>query len=147
MALSGLDIYKLLPKTNCKECGFPTCLAFAMQLAAKKVSLDKCPYVSEEAKAALAGASAPPVKLISFGGENKKVEVGNETVLFRHEETFYHPTGMGILIEDNIKPDELSKRLDRINKLAFERVGKHVEIDMVALKQTQDKARYVEVLK
>ena len=67
MAPTGLEIYKLLPQTNCKECGFPTCLAFAMKLAQKGTELDKCPYVSDEAKAALAAASAPPIKLITIG--------------------------------------------------------------------------------
>ncbi len=140
MALSGLDIYKLLPKTNCKQCGFPTCLAFAMQLAAKKVSLDKCPLVTEEVKATLEGASQPPIKLVSFGTDDKKVEVGNETILFRHEETFYHPTGIGILLEDTLKESEISDRIEKINALAFERVGKHIEIDIVALKQTSASA-------
>lgn len=64
MALSGLDIYKLLAKTNCKECGFPTCLAFAMQLAKKAVSIEKCPYVSPETKAVLEAASQPPIKQV-----------------------------------------------------------------------------------
>ncbi len=136
MALSGLDIYKLLPKTNCKQCGFPTCLAFAMQLAAKKVLLDKCPTVSSEAKAALEGASQPPIKLISLGQQDKRVEIGNETVLFRHEETFYHPTGIGILLEDSLKGQQLSEIISRINNLNFERVGKRIGIDIVALKQT-----------
>ena len=90
MALTGLEIYKQLPKTNCKKCGFPTCLAFAMQLAQKKVALDKCPDVTEDGKAALAGASAPPMKLVAVGVADNKIEVGNETVLFRHEESFYH---------------------------------------------------------
>ncbi|MFH1245521.1 MAG: (Fe-S)-binding protein, partial [Candidatus Omnitrophota bacterium] len=93
MALSGLDIYKLLPKTNCKECGFPTCLAFAMQIAAKKVELGKCPYVSETAKQALESASRPPIKLVVIGAGEGKLEIGNETVMFRHEQTFYHPPG------------------------------------------------------
>ncbi len=93
MALSGLDIYKLLPKTNCRECGFVTCLAFAMQLAKKAVSIDKCPYLSEEAKRVLEASSLPPIKLVTIGEGNNKLEVGNENVLFRHEEKFYHPAG------------------------------------------------------
>ncbi|MGQ9668216.1 MAG: (Fe-S)-binding protein, partial [Anaerolineae bacterium] len=89
MPLSGLEIYKLLPKTNCKECGFPTCLAFAMKLAAKQAELSACPYVSEEAKQALAAAAAPPIRLVTLGNE-RNFAVGNETVLVRHEKTFYH---------------------------------------------------------
>lgn len=91
MALTGLDIYKLLPKTNCKKCGRPTCLAFAMQLAQKKANLSDCPDVSEEAKNTLGAASAPPIKLVTIGANGKKVQVGEENVLFRHDEKFYHP--------------------------------------------------------
>ena len=82
MALTGIEIYKLLPKTNCKKCGFPTCLAFAMQLAQKKVELSKCPDVSDEAKATLEGASAPPIKLVTVGTGDNAITVGEEVVLF-----------------------------------------------------------------
>ena len=88
MALSGIAIYKVLPQTNCKECGFATCLAFAMKLAARQAELSACPYVTDEAKAQLDSASAPPIRLISVGTDGRKLEVGNETVVFRHEKTF-----------------------------------------------------------
>ncbi len=136
MALSGLEIYKHLPKTNCRDCGFPTCLAFAMQLAAKKVSLDKCPHVSDDAKNALDSASQPPIRLVTIGEGDKKLEVGNETVMFRHEETFYHPTGLGILVEDNIGEDKLKEKIEHINKLEFDRVGQMVGVNLIAIKQT-----------
>ena len=136
MGLSGLEIYKLLPKTNCKECGFPTCLAFAMQIAAKKVSLDKCPYLSEEAKAKLESASRPPINLVAIGTGENKLEIGNETVMFRHEEAFYHPTGIGFLIEDNRPAAELENRLASIEKLRFERVGQKICPNLVALRNT-----------
>ena len=99
MALTGLEIYKLLPKTNCKECGFPTCLAFAMKLAQKGTELDKCPYVSDEAKTALDAASAPPIKLVTIGAGERAFEIGNEIVLFRHEKTFYHQPGLVVRVE------------------------------------------------
>ncbi len=134
MALSGLDIYKLLPKTNCKECGFPTCLAFAMQIAAKKAELSKCPHVSEEAKQALESASRPPIKLITIGAGENKLEVGNETVMFRHQETFYHPTGIGFLIEDTLSAEAINERISKINKLKFERVGQEISVDLAAVK-------------
>lgn len=133
MALSGLEIYKRLPKTNCKKCGFPTCLAFAMQLAAKKITLDQCPYVSAEAKSFLSDASEPPVKLITIG-TGKPDSVGNETVLFRHEETFYHPTLIGIEISDNLNEAEFNKKISAINKLKFERIGKVLSVNLVALR-------------
>ncbi|MEI6148125.1 MAG: (Fe-S)-binding protein, partial [bacterium] len=93
MALKALDIFKLLPKTNCKKCGSPTCLAFAMKLAQKQASLDQCPDVSEASKVELAGASAPPIRLVAIGVGPGKLEIGNETVMFRHEESFYHAPG------------------------------------------------------
>lgn len=143
MALSGLEIYKLLPKTNCKKCGFPTCLAFAMQLAAKKVSLDKCPDVSQEAKKALDSASQPPIKLITVGTGDKKIEIGNETVLFRHEEKFYHPTALGFLIKDTAAAGEIKSALDEIKKLNFERVGQKIEVDLIALScETKDASKF-----
>ena len=138
MALSGLEIYKLLKKTNCKECGFPTCLAFAMQLAAKKATLDKCPHVSDEVKNKLEAASRPPINLVTIGSGDKKLEVGNETVMFRHEETFYHPTGLGFLVEDTLSADELASKLSAINKLSFERVGQRIEVSLVALKNSSN---------
>ena len=88
MALSGIQIYKMLPQTNCKECGFPTCLAFAMKLAAKQVELSGCPYVSEESKEKLAESSAPPIRLITLKGPGTEVKVGNEVCLYRHEKNF-----------------------------------------------------------
>jgi acetyl-CoA decarbonylase/synthase, CODH/ACS complex subunit gamma len=98
MALSGIQIYKLLPQTNCKECGFPTCLAFAMKLAAKQVELSSCPYVTEENKAQLAESSAPPIRLITLKGPAGEVKAGNEVVLYRHEKTFYNKPGIFIRI-------------------------------------------------
>src|SRR5512140_1093063 len=100
MALTGLEIYKLLAKTNCKECGYPTCLAFAMKLAAKQAELSACPTVSEDSKAKLSAASAPPIRLVTLSAAGRKVEAGNETVLFRHEKTFYHPTAVVVRVAD-----------------------------------------------
>src|SRR5664279_3343494 len=97
MALSGLDIQKLLPKTNCKECGSNTCLAFAMKLAAKKAQLKGCPYASEEAKQVLGAASEPPVIAIALGS-SQSLKLGEETVLYRHEKTFVHQTAIAVNI-------------------------------------------------
>lgn len=85
MALTGIQIFKLLPKTNCKECGVPTCLAFAMNLASGKAELDSCPYVSDEAKEKLAEASAPPIRPVKLGKGVRQRVTGGETVLYRHE--------------------------------------------------------------
>lgn len=148
MALSGLEIYKLLPKTNCKECGFPTCLAFAMQIAAKKVELSKCPHVSEQAKKALESASRPPIRLVSIGSGEQKLDVGNETVMFRHEETFYHPTGIGFLLEDTQEASQIDERISKIEKLKFERVGQKINVDLIAIKCASGKKEtFQEVVK
>ena len=146
MALSGLDIYKLLPKTNCRECGFATCLAFAMQLAKKAASIEKCPYLNEDAKMSLEASSLPPIKLVTIGVDENKLEVGNETVLFRHEEKFHHPCGIGFIIEDNLSDSEIKLRLEKINKLEFERVGQILKADLIALRQNGNKERFVEAL-
>jgi len=91
MPLTGIEIYKLLPQTNCKECGEPTCLAFAMKLAAGKTELALCPSVSEEAKARLAEAAAPPIRVVTVGTGERAVKLGGETVMFRHEKRFENP--------------------------------------------------------
>jgi len=133
MALSGLDIYKLLPKTNCKKCGSPTCLAFAMRLAMKKASLDECPDISEEAKKALEESSRPPIALIKLGPEDNKIEIGGETVLFRHEKTFFHQAVVAISVDDALSESDLIARVNAIEGISFERVGQHIAIDMIAL--------------
>ena len=143
MALSGLDIYKLLPKTNCRECGFVTCLAFAMQLAKKAVSIDKCPYLSESAKKILQESSLPPIRLVTVGTGEKKLETGNETVLFRHEEKFHHPCGLGIIIEDSLSALEIKQALEKINRLQFERIGQALEVNVIGIRQTGPKDKFV----
>ncbi len=134
MGLTGLDIFKQLPKTNCGDCGVPTCLAFAMKLAQKQASLDQCPHVSEQAKEALSGASAPPIKLVTIGAGDRKIQVGNETVLFRHEETFYHPTAIAVMVDAGLPGEELTARIKAIGDVSFERVGQTLQLNAVALK-------------
>lgn len=133
MALTGLDIYKLLPRTNCKKCGRPTCLAFAMQLAQKKASIEECPDVSEQAKQTLGAASAPPIKLVTLGTGNSPLRIGEENVLFRHEEKFYHPTGVAVVLKDTLPEAELDSRLKKTNDLHFLRVGTEISVNLVAL--------------
>jgi acetyl-CoA decarbonylase/synthase complex subunit gamma len=140
MALSGLEIYKLLPKTNCKECGFPTCLAFGMKLAAKQAELSACPYVSDEAKAKLAAAAAPPIRLVTIGTGEKKVEVGNETVLFRHEKTFYHQPGLFVRLKDSLPRAEFEAQAKAIQSYGLERVGIPLWIDGIAVENSSGDA-------
>jgi len=133
MALTGLDIFKLLPKTNCKKCGMPTCLAFAMALAQKRAKLDDCPDVSEEAKGKLAAAAAPPMRKVVFGSGDNQVQVGQETVLFRHEEKFHSPTVLAATVSDKLTGDELKRRIKAVNALQFERVGQRIGVKALAV--------------
>jgi len=160
MALTGLEIFKLLPKTNCKKCGFPTCLAFAMQLAQKRAKLEDCPDVSEEAKEKLAAAAAPPMRKVVFGplpprsrlrqedaggdagasrGETQ-VQVGQETVLFRHEEKFHNPTVLAVTVSDKLTGQDLKERIESINSLQFERVGTRIAVEAIAIVNESGKA-------
>jgi len=147
MALSGLDIYKLLPKTNCRQCGLATCLAFAMQLAKKTLAIEKCPFILPEAKRALEEQALPAIKPIILGSNDLKFEIGNETVMFRHEEKFRNPAGLGFIIEDNLPDTEIKNRLGKINQLKFERVGQLLEVNLIAIKQNTDAKRFLETTK
>jgi len=134
MGLTGIQIFKMLPKTNCGECGIPTCLAFAMNLASGKAELDACPYVSDEAREALAEASAPPIRQVAIGAGVRAFKIGGETVMFRHEKTFFNPTAIAALVTSDTDPDTVDKKLKAWNALQFERVGLNLRPELVALK-------------
>jgi acetyl-CoA decarbonylase/synthase complex subunit gamma len=134
MALTGIQIFKLLPKTNCKECGVPTCLAFAMNLASGKAELDSCPYVSDEAREKLAEASAPPIRPVAIGNGVRKFTAGGETVLYRHEKTFYSPPGIAAMVSSDVSEQDLETKLRVWNAYQFERVGFNLRPELVALK-------------
>ncbi len=143
MALTGIEIFKLLPKTNCGDCGVPTCLAFAMNLAAGKAELSACPHVSEEAKAQLSEASAPPILPVTIGAGDKALKVGGETVMFRHEKRFENAAGIAILITDTMADGEVDARLKKSKELIYERVGLSLETNLVALKaESGDAAKF-----
>jgi acetyl-CoA decarbonylase/synthase complex subunit gamma len=143
MALTGIEIFKLLPKTNCKDCGVPTCLAFAMSLAAGKAELSACPHVSDEAKEALSEASAPPIRQLTIGSGDNALKVGGETVMFRHEKRFENPPGIAITIKDNMDDAEVDARLKKYKELQYERVGLTLRPELVAVKaESGDAAKY-----
>ncbi|MCL4251428.1 MAG: acetyl-CoA decarbonylase/synthase complex subunit gamma [Anaerolineae bacterium] len=133
MALSGIQIYKLLPQTNCKDCGFPTCLAFAMKLAAKQVELSACPHVKDEAKAQLAEASEPPVRLITLTANGHEVKAGNEVVLFRHEKTFYNKPGFFLRVRDDQTADDIKAAVSAADSYMVNYVGRELMIDGFAV--------------
>ena len=140
MALSGLEIYKLLPQTNCKDCNYPTCLAFAMKLAAKQAELKDCPHVSEEASQKLEAASAPPIRLVEISGEDGKVSAGNETVMFRHEKTFFHKPGLFWRLKDSDSPEELKKKASDADNFNVDYVGIDLYLDGFAIEATSGDA-------
>ncbi len=138
MALSGLKIQKLLPRTNCKECGSNTCLAFAMKLAAKKVELSACPYASDEAKRILGAAAEPPVRGVKLGA-GAGVKLGEETVLYRHERTFVNPTAVAVNVDDTEPPERIEATLRAICEYGIDRVGDTYRVDMVSVTQRGDR--------
>jgi acetyl-CoA decarbonylase/synthase, CODH/ACS complex subunit gamma len=140
MGLTGIQIFKMLPQTNCGECGVPTCLAFAMNLASGKAELDSCPYVSDEAREQLAEASAPPIRPVAIGAGVRAFKAGGETVMFRHEKTFYNPTGLAAVIPSDMDADSLNTKLKEWNALQYERVGLNLRPELVALKDANGDA-------
>jgi len=143
MGMTGIEIFKLLPKTNCGECGVSTCLAFAMNLAAGKAELASCPYVSEEAKKILAEQSAPPIRTVVIGTGDYATKVGGELVQFRHEKTFNNPTGLGCVISTDEDDASVQGKLDRFKALQFERVGVLMRPEFIAIQdKTNDPAKY-----
>ncbi len=147
MGLTGIQIFKLLPKTNCGECGVPTCLAFAMNLASGKAELDACPYVSDEAREKLAEASAPPIRPVAIGAGPRAFKVGGELVLFRHEKTFYNPTAIAALVSSDVDQDTLDQKLKAWNAFQYERVGLNLRPELVALKDAGNGTGFVDAAK
>ncbi|MCM8768546.1 MAG: acetyl-CoA decarbonylase/synthase complex subunit gamma [Candidatus Omnitrophica bacterium] len=146
MALKPLDIFKHLPKTNCKECGFPTCLAFAMQVALGKTELANCTQLSEESKKRLSQASSPPIRTITLGSEKSKVNLGGETVMFRHEKTFYNPPPIGILLSEGLSDEEIDRRLEKFCSLIYERVGLTLQGEVIAV-EDKGQGRFLATVK
>ncbi|MDP3297270.1 MAG: acetyl-CoA decarbonylase/synthase complex subunit gamma [Thermodesulfovibrionia bacterium] len=148
MALSGVEIFKLLPKTNCKKCGFPTCLAFAMKLAQGGVDLEKCPDISEESKKVLGEASAPPIRTFALGAGEKAVKIGGETVMFRHDKKFFNPCAIALNIKDNLSDAELKKAAVEVANSEIERIGQKLRIDAISIEYaSNDSARYEAAVK
>jgi len=148
MALTGVEIFKLLPKTNCKKCGHPTCLAFAMKLAQRQASIDLCPDVSEEAKKVLGEAAAPPVRPVTLGVGDKAVKMGEETVLFRHDKKFVNPSVFALEIKDSMPDEEVNKRIDAVLNSEIDRVGQKLRVDAFYISDgAADVARFENVVK
>jgi len=148
MGLTGIQIFKLLPKTNCGECGVPTCLAFAMNLAGGKAELEKCPYVSEEAKEKLAAESAPPIRPLTIGAGDYAVKVGGETVLFRHEKTFVNPPGLAAVVSTDEDDASVAGKMDRFKACQYDRVGLRLRAEMFVVEdKSGDAAKFTALAK
>jgi acetyl-CoA decarbonylase/synthase complex subunit gamma len=147
MGLSGIEIFKKLPKTNCGKCGVPTCLAFAMKLAAGQIDINACPDISEDVKEEISLASAPPVRTVVIGTGERTVKTGGETVLFRHEKRFENPPAFTLLVLDSMDDAEIVDRLNKFNKAVYERVGVIMKPEFVAVKGvSKDSSRFNEVV-
>lgn len=146
MALTGLDIFKLSPKKNCKDCGFPTCLAFSMKVASGAAEIGKCPHMSPDALEKLAEATAPPMKTITIGKGDKEYKLGGETILFRHEKTFVNRNRFALLFSDSMTDEEVEIKLNNIKKVDYVRIGEEMKVEIAALKYDGDKEKYLSLI-
>jgi acetyl-CoA decarbonylase/synthase complex subunit gamma len=149
MPISGSEIVKMLPgKKPCKDCGFPTCFAYAMKLASGGATLEKCPYLAPEVKAKLEDLLAPAMKLVTIGSGDKKVQVGNEEVIYRHEKTYIHPPGIALLISDKEDGAKVEEKIKKIKELQYPWVGITIKAELVApYFESGDKNRYLALVK
>ncbi|MGM0681312.1 MAG: acetyl-CoA decarbonylase/synthase complex subunit gamma, partial [Thermodesulfobacteriota bacterium] len=148
MALTGIQILKMLPKTNCGECGIPTCLAFAMKVAAGQMEVEKCPYASDEAKETIGEASAPPIRTVRLGAGESAFTMGGEICLFRHEKRFENPAGLAVLVSTDMSDENIDGRLERFKTLRYERVGVMMRAQLIAVKDTGgDKEKFTALVK
>ena len=137
MALTGIQIFKLTPKKNCKECGSPTCMAFSMKVAQGAVTIDKCPHMSEEALAQLSEATAPPMKTITIGAGDEEHKLGGETVLFRHEKTL---VSKNLYAVNLTAADDADAKLAAMTKVDYDRIGERMYVELVNVKYTGEGA-------
>ena len=149
MGLSGIQIFKLTPKKNCKECGCPTCMAFSMKVAQGALEISKCPHMSEDALAQLSEATAPPMKTIKVGSGDNEFTLGGETVLFRHEKTFVSKTRYAVSLCTCMDDAAIDAKLAAIPKVDYERISERMFVEMIYVNYEDgaDKDRYVEIVK
>lgn len=142
-----MDIFKLLPKTNCQDCGVATCLAFAMKLAAGQAELDACPHITQDVREKLEEASAPPIRQVIIGSGDNALKVGGETVLFRHEKTFVNKPGIGLLLTDAMQDSQIEANLARFKQIEYERIGQVLRADIIAVKETKgDMEKFLRII-
>lgn len=133
MALKGIDIFKLTPKKNCKDCGCPTCMAFSMKVASGALSIDKCPHMSAEAAQKLTEAAEPLMRTVTVGAGESALTLGGETVLFRHEKTFVNRTRFAVSLSSDMDGAEIDAKLEAVKKVDFERIGEREYVELLYL--------------
>jgi acetyl-CoA decarbonylase/synthase complex subunit gamma len=143
MALKGLDIFKLTPKTNWKDCGNPTCMAFAMKVAQGALTVDKCPHMSADALKTLGEASEPPMKLITIGKGESEYSLGGETVLFRHDKTFVSKTLYGVTVSEN----DADSVIESVKKIDYERIGERMRVELLNVEYSGDTSAFLDLVK
>ena len=149
MGLSGIQIFKMTPKKNCKECGCPTCMAFSMKVAQGAMDISQCPHMSEDALAQLSEATAPPMKTVKIGAGENEFSLGGETVLFRHEKTYVSKTRYAVSLCSCMDDSAIDAKLAEIPKVDYERIGERMFAELVYVNYAADtdKDRYVEIVK
>ena len=147
MALTGLDIFKITPKTNCKDCGNPTCMAFAMKVAQGAIPLDKCPHLSDEVRAKLDEATAPPMKTIKIGAGDAEHTLGGETVLYRHEKTLVSHNLFAVALSDAYADAQNAAALADVANVDYERIGERMCVDAIFVEYAADEAKFLDLVK
>ena len=142
--ISAMDIYKLLPKTNCKKCGYPSCMAFATKLLEKEATVDQCPILNtpkfEKNKKKIIEMISPPVKEVWFGNDEKKAVMGGDEVMYRYQLSFFNPTPIGIDISDNLSEEEIKNKAKEIENFVFERTGEKLRLDFIVIRNASKDA-------
>lgn len=146
MALKALDIFKLTPKKNCKDCGFPTCMAFCMKVASGAVEVSKCPHMSDDALNQLSAATAPLMKAVKVGNDIASYELGGETVLFRHEKTLVNRNRFAVEFCDNMSDEEINNKIENIKAVNYIRIGEEMKVEIAALKYNGNKDSYLNLI-
>ena len=140
--LSPIEVYRLLPRTNCGECGEKNCMAFAAKVVNREISIDKCPLLLKEefreAYEKLKELLAPAIREVLIGVGDSSVRVGGKLVMYRHEFTYHNPTPIAIDVTDEMDEDDLIKRVKRIESFTYNYIGRDLHLDMVAIRSTSN---------
>ena len=146
MALKALDIFKLTPKKNCKDCGFPTCMAFSMKVASGAVEVEKCPHMSNDAMAKLSEATAPLMKSLKVGSGESEYTLGGETVLFRHEKTFVSRNRYAVEFSDELSMEEIDSKIANMKLVDYIRIGEEMRVEFALVKYNGNKDSYLSLI-